>query len=420
MTKMNLKMSLLVIPVLLAGGVRAEDQADSMMKAAAVDAGRMNNAETGLYEQSIKTTKQSIARETLEVFYHDALDYYHDRRYADAQELLDKIYSIDPHYEDVSTLRETVHRLQVSSDRASKRDIIDGYMAKGNQAFAAGQSVAAINFWKQALAVDPDYAPAKKKIHDVNSLLAKRQFEEGYMNYHRGNYEDALDSWSNAIALDPSYKQRGLLVLMSKIQINVERDRTSRLASMGFDAFQQGNLPGALSAYQELLKFEPRHEEARRMTAKIKFQLGQTAFKAGRTALGQGLYAEAIKQWETSASYGFEVQRSQDAIKEAEAQMRRANAPRPKPKPVEAAPAAAPVLAAPVAPAAPVQASDPAGAMNHYRQGLAAIRAKDYKRAVDELNLAKQLDPNNERIYIALQRAEQEWKQLNANGAGAS
>src|SRR5579872_252427 len=39
----------------------AEDKDEAMMKAATMDAGRMNGAETGLYEQSIKTTKQNIA-----------------------------------------------------------------------------------------------------------------------------------------------------------------------------------------------------------------------------------------------------------------------------------------------------------------------------------------------------------------------
>ena len=65
---MNLKLSLLLIPALACAPLHAESQDDAMMKASAVDAGKMNNNETGLYEQSIKTTKQSIARETLEVF----------------------------------------------------------------------------------------------------------------------------------------------------------------------------------------------------------------------------------------------------------------------------------------------------------------------------------------------------------------
>src|SRR5882672_4861038 len=68
-----------------------------------------------LYEDSIQATKQSIAQETLSIFYHDALDYYHEKRYDDALQLLDKIYSINPHYEDVESLRVTIHNKMKNS-----------------------------------------------------------------------------------------------------------------------------------------------------------------------------------------------------------------------------------------------------------------------------------------------------------------
>src|ERR1035438_9661387 len=38
-------------------------------------------SDKALYEDSIQATKQSIAQETLDIFYHDALDYYRDKRY---------------------------------------------------------------------------------------------------------------------------------------------------------------------------------------------------------------------------------------------------------------------------------------------------------------------------------------------------
>ena len=69
------------------------------------DSGKPAPGEDTLYKQSIQHTKQSIARETLDVFYHDALDYMHDNRNDEALELLDKIYSVDPAYEDVGRLR---------------------------------------------------------------------------------------------------------------------------------------------------------------------------------------------------------------------------------------------------------------------------------------------------------------------------
>ena len=398
----------------------SDQQNDPLMKAAAMDAGKMNAPEKGLYQDSIQSTKQTIARETLDVFYHDALDYYHEQRYDECLELLDKIYSIDPQYEDVASLRTTVRRLQTSRQQDSNAEGVHELMHKGAQALSAGQNALAISYWKQALALNPDYAPAKKKIQDVNHALAQHEFESGYLHYHHGDLEDALDSWSNAIALDPTYKQRGLLLLMSKVELAMRRDQTTRLASQAYDQYQQNDLEGSLKTYQELLEYEPRHEEARRMTTKIKYQLGQTAFKSGQQAFARGAYDEAITDWKQSMGYDNEVMRSKQLIDQANAKIKKQHAPRPKqhtpqPKPSATAVAASTTtVSSPAAATAPSQTDNPEEAMHHYSQVLVAIRAKDFHSSVDELQIAYQLDPSNDRIYMAQERAKQEWAAANA------
>ena len=61
--------------------------------------------------------------------------------------------------------------------------------------------------------------------------------------------------------------------------------------------------------------------------------------------------------------------------------------------------------------------ADPAAAEAHYRECLAAIRGKDYHRAVDECEIAAQLNPGDEHIYVARERAKQEWNAVNAGRA---
>ena len=88
------------------GVLRAEDASkDPLMKAVAMDAGKISSSEKALFRQSIQTTKETVARETLDVFYRDALDAYRSGRYDEALELLNNIHSVDPYYEDVATLR---------------------------------------------------------------------------------------------------------------------------------------------------------------------------------------------------------------------------------------------------------------------------------------------------------------------------
>lgn len=398
------------------------DRDTMMMRAIATDSGQISPSEQKLLKQSIQSTKQSVARETLDVFYHDALDYYRRGKYDEALELLDNIYSVDPYYEDVSTLRETIRRLKSSHDIQSKRGILDDYMRKGNAAYAAGQSVKAINFWKQALMVTPSYEPAKRKIREVNHAMAQKQYEAGYLYYHRGDLQEALEAWSNALVLDPTYKQRGLLSLMSKVQLTLRKDQGKQLTARGYQQYAEKDLVGALQTYEELLSIDSRNEEARRMASKIKIQLGQTAYSAARDALGQQRYAQAIKQFQEAIRYGYEEKKSQRGIQDAERLVRDAREERARPKPKASGTAVASDTAtvtttsnAPPPPVTPVNAEE---ANMHYRASLAAIRNKDYHRAVEECEIASQLNPTDEHIYIACQRAKQEWNAASSGRGG--
>jgi tetratricopeptide (TPR) repeat protein len=271
----------------------------------------------------------------------------------------------------------------------------------------------AISYWKQALAINPNYAPAQQKILETNQALAKKEFEAGYIHHHHAEYEEALESWSNAIALDPTYKQRGLLSLMSKLELKLRRDQIAHLTAQGFEQYQEGQFEESLKTYEELLRLEPRHEEARRMTAKIKNQLGQAALKAAQTALAAHAWPEAIEQADKAMLQGYEVSRSSAIKSEAEHAMIVAARPKPKPKPKPAPVAVSTAtVTAPEPPAAP---ANPEEALVHYRQGMAAIRKKDFHLAMDELDAAAKLDPTNERIYMARERARQEWNASNTN-----
>jgi tetratricopeptide (TPR) repeat protein len=373
--------------------------------------GASDSAEKTLYQDSIQSTKQSIARETLDAIYHDALDYYRDHRYPEALQLLDKIYSIDPKYEDVSRLRNSIIRSNASAQESSTRDQVRKLMRQGETALASGQTVAAINSWKTALELDPHYTQAQKRIDEVNHSLAQKQFEAGYLHKNRGQLEEALDAWSNAIALDPSYKERGLLLLMSKIQRQVRAEQTTRLATQGYDQYQKEDYDAARDTYEEILRLEPRNEEARRMSTKIKIHLAQTYLKAAEEALSKKAWPEAVEFADKVLSTGYQTGRAQQIKDEATRQIQLAKNPPPVKKPVKKPVVVQSTATVPPPPTSPADAEE---SLRHYRQGMAAIRKKDYHLAMDELDTAAKLDPSNERIYMARERARQEWNAANA------
>jgi tetratricopeptide (TPR) repeat protein len=404
-----------------------DDKTDSLNKAAAIDAGKMGPNEKKLFEQSIRTTKQSIAQDTLDMFYRDALDFYHEKNYDASLDLLDRIYSANPDYQDVRTLRATVQRIKANKENVSTRYLAEDYMRKGNDAMASGQTVAAISFWKQALDVNPRYTPAKKKIDQANHALAEKQFQDGYSEYRSGSYQEALESWSNAIALDPSYKDRGLLPLMSKLELELRKNKIQQLAAQGQQQYAAKEYEAALGTYQTLVQQEPRNTEAQRMASKLKIVLGQRALRRAEESQSAGRYAEAAKQWQSAIDYNYEVARARRGITEAEAsakkqeQAKRAPKKTPKKAPEastpppagQAPPPANPPRPSTPPPSASKEPANPEEAMNHYRQGLMAIRSNDLKRALEELEIAAQLDPTNERIYMAKERTKAQWNAAN-------
>src|SRR5688572_6204569 len=97
--------------LLLTIPLQAAEDERLLRAAAALEGGKISNSEKSLFRKTIRSAKESVARETLDVFYSDALDAYHRSRYDEALELLNNVYSVDPNYEDVATLRETIARI---------------------------------------------------------------------------------------------------------------------------------------------------------------------------------------------------------------------------------------------------------------------------------------------------------------------
>ena len=391
----------------------------------ALDAGKANGEDDALMQQTIQSTKQSMDREILDELYRDAEDAYHDGRYDEALELLNKIYSLSPGYKNAAQLRRVISEAASKHTSEADMDTVRENMNAGDEADRSGQHALAVSYWKKALEANPNYVPAQKQIQRVNKILAQKEYDQGYLYYHQNDLENALDAWSNAVALDASYRKKGLLVLMSKIQLDTDRDQGNRLRAQGYDQFQRNDLQAALESFQQLSTLSPRDEEARQMVSKIKIHLGRDALSSAQKALSSHHYAEAGQQADKAIGLGYELALAQKIKKEsAHPEPRSAHHPKPAPSTPPTATAQTPAASTTTATgtaataAAPTgQPPDPEQAMAHYRKGLAAIRTKKYEVAINELDTARALDPSNERIYLASERAHQESAQLNAGPA---
>jgi len=155
-----------------------------------------------------------------------------------------------------------------------------------------------------------------------------------------------------------------------------------------------------------MTKLEPRHEEARRMTAKIKIQVGQNALKAAQAALALATIRgpSAGGQGHAIRLRDIALQRRQDGNPARHRDRQAAETQKIKKRAPEVAVSTTPAPALSPPAASPDPAGQPEEALVHYRQGMAAIRKKDFHLALDELDVAYKLDPSNERIYMARER----------------
>ena len=61
---------------------------DAVMKTMAKDNAPISNTDKELFKSSVRSAKSSIARDMLDTFYADAVDFQNERRYDEALELL--------------------------------------------------------------------------------------------------------------------------------------------------------------------------------------------------------------------------------------------------------------------------------------------------------------------------------------------
>lgn len=378
------------------------------------DTKRPVSLDSNPYRDTIKSTKAGFGRETeLEFLYADALDLFNARRYEESLNLLDRIVESDPSYKDAARLRATVQKTLKEQTQAANMTEIRQIMRDGDRAYRRGERIIAINTWKKALAIDPEYAPAKKKIQQTHKELGKKQLDTFYLYYNeykkkteRDVLETALEAGANAVALDPELKSTGLLPLMATLEQSLRKADAEKLAAEAYTRYTQGDLTGALEGYESVQAMAPRHPTAKQMTTKIRYELGQMALEEAQKALAAKKWEQARDKADEAIQYQWEVRAAEKIKADAERYAKAPPKPPPPPK-TSTAPKVSPQTT-PTPPPPEPKVIDRDKALSFYRKGLAAVRSKDFQAAVEHLEKAAYYDGTDELIYVALERARQE------------
>jgi twitching motility protein PilT len=133
--------------------------------------------------------------------FNAAMDHYMSLRFKDALGMLNQAKAKRPTHAALS------HMIDQAKQR--QREFLDQFLAKGKLAMDAGDLVAAMGQWKQALKEAPDDPLARQVLSDAKPLIqaeVDKLYAAGSELFTKGLNKEAVGIFNRVISLDPSHE----------------------------------------------------------------------------------------------------------------------------------------------------------------------------------------------------------------------
>ncbi|OGR84691.1 MAG: hypothetical protein A3J74_06035 [Elusimicrobia bacterium RIFCSPHIGHO2_02_FULL_57_9] len=400
-------------------------EADSLfLDMSKVNLGRISDEDKKNVIYAIQLEKARITRRTLKGVYENAFDLYRQGQYESARELTMRILTIDPAYEDASTLhRATIELKGSKKHRLSERKLIEDKFEEGMLLYSQGRRVEAAARWEEAAKLSPGNLKARYWLKKVRAEMAENHFLKGQQAYRQRGLREALDQWYAALVLNPRYPR--LTAAIAKVESEAREQEIGEKMQSALNLYSQGQTIEALKMLDQVLQVGPGNSKAQKLMAEIRAEMANQHVGAGRQLYESRKYDEAIKEWKVAVGYGYDPKAADQLITRAKEQMRREDAARKKDveiakmrdeqarkeaeeKAKAEAEARARAEAQAQGPMTPSGISEEArrSAEQHYLSGVIFFQKGDYDKARDEWNLAKKLDAANADAQAGLERIE--------------
>ena len=183
---------------------------------------------------------------------------------------------------------DAVNQLAISESKA--------LLGQGNVFLESGKLIEAAEYYRRAIAKNPNYADAYTNL--------------GYVLQLQGNLDEAIKFYRKAVEFNPEHlmaHQNLGFVLMKLGQtetaeeslrrvIDLAPEHVAALHSLGVIAAQRGDFPQAEALLFKAIELQPDDADARTMAkAEIYFHLGDEAFAQGKHKESVSFYQNAIK-----------------------------------------------------------------------------------------------------------------------------
>jgi tetratricopeptide (TPR) repeat protein len=388
------------------------------------------------YIYTIQLEQARLTRQSLKIVYENAFDLYREGQFEGANELTQKILSIDPSYEDARILNRATLDLKGSpTPTASRRHMISDRFEEGMSFYQQGRLVEAADRWDEVVKLSPMNLKARYWLRKAHNEMADEHFRRGQKAYAQHRLREALDQWYAALVLNPRYPR--LTQAIAKVESEEREQEANEKLQTALNLYSQGLVLEALKMLDQVLEVGPGNAKAQKLQAEIRGEIANQHVAEGRRLYESRQYEAAIAEWKAAEEYGYDhgaadqlVARAKEQERREEASKRRA-AEAAKEKEEEAAKrkeeeetaaaakkkaddeakakaaADAQAQGAPVAPT-PGVISETAKQQSQqaYLSGMVQFQQGNYEKARDMFLQAKQLDPGNPDAAAGLDRIE--------------
>jgi tetratricopeptide (TPR) repeat protein len=273
--------------------------------------------------------------------------------------------------------------------------------------------------WEEATKLSSGNLKAGYWLKKAKKELAEEHFQRGQKAYRQRKLSETLDQWYAALALNPKYPR--LIESISKVEAEARETDANEKLQTALNLYSQGQTGEALKMLDKVLEVGPGNVKAQKLQAEIRSEVASLHATQGRDYYESRKYSEAIAEWKTAMTYGYDakageqlIARAKDQIKKEEAAKKRAveltkeREEKAKKEAEEKAKKEAEEKAEAKAGPKPGGLSEEArrSSQQHYLSGVIFFQKGDYEKARDEWNLAKQLDPGNPDAQAGLERIE--------------
>jgi len=195
------------------------------------------------------------------------------------------------------TIRPEDKKAQHGLRRAERLDDVLARLAAGESRESAGELGPARVEYATAVALDPEFAPAKAALTRVNGRLAARRFDQlmtqGLVRLEQSNWPGAERAFSAALKMRPGHSAAADGLAHAKE--GLQRDTLARLQREALDLEAAERWDEALAAYRRAEAIDPTIDFARQGVARSDRMIALHARIDGYLAEPQRLYSASVR-----------------------------------------------------------------------------------------------------------------------------